>query len=155
GFAGRVKGTPVAIVPERGTLIVGGDGDLALLGRLLDTAEREASASPRYLSTALYCADERGVVMPFEVPPEHPLAARVRHAQHLLAGTEYTHQSECLEAQFAKSGTDIFVGTYGTVTDPDGIERSFTTWAEQVDGLLPRVDTILFGLRAGIDQWEP
>ena len=63
-FRGRVEGNPIAIIPERATLMVGGDGRPEMVERLLDKAGREFAASNRRLSPALYTADDSGKVVP-------------------------------------------------------------------------------------------
>src|SRR6185369_15379006 len=74
-FAGKVKGKPVAVVPHRSCVVVGGDGDHACLRRLIEFARREYEASPRAISPALYTVDAGGALAPLVLPGDHPLAS--------------------------------------------------------------------------------
>lgn len=144
-FEGRVKGRPVAIVPDRSTLIVGGSEDATLLERMLQLAEERAKASPRYLSVVPYTTDDAGRVVPFEVAGDHPLASALRRPCHLLAGTEYLSQKEHLNALHERDGTDIFVAAYGAIRTKDGLEHSYASWGENIDSLLPKTDLVAMG----------
>src|SRR5262249_7713443 len=120
-FEGKVKGRPVAIVPDRQTLVVGGEGAAARLAGLLALAEEKAEASPRPLSTVLYTLGDKPAVVPLELPQDHPLAGRLRHAQILFEGTEYHRQKEHLDAVFDRDQVDIFVASYGAIRGKDGV----------------------------------
>jgi hypothetical protein len=144
-FEGKVAGRPVAIVPNRNTLLVGGSEDLELLRHLLGRAEEAAASSPRYVSTMPYTVDEAGEVVPLQVAPEHPLAEPLRHARLLLAGMEYSLQKQHLDAVHEREGTDIFVATYGAFRDQAGREWSYTSWRQGVDSLLPEAEIIALG----------
>jgi hypothetical protein len=144
-FEGKVKGRPVAIVPDRSTLIVGGSEDTILLERMLALAEEKAKSSPRYLSMVPYTIDPAGTIIPFEVPAGHPLVPTLRHAYHLLAGTEYRSQKDHLNALHDRDGTDIFVASYGSIRGKDGIERSYASWGEGIDSLLPKTELLAIG----------
>ncbi len=66
-FRGRVSGNPIAIVPNRSTLIVSGDGDARAIARLARSAEAEFIASSRAVSAAVYTVDASGDVVPFHL----------------------------------------------------------------------------------------
>jgi hypothetical protein len=144
-FEGKVKGRPVAVVPDRKTLIVGGSEDAALLERMLMLAEEKARASPRYLSMVPYTTGPTGTIIPFELPAGDPLEPALRRAYHLLAGTEYHSQKDHLNALYDRDGTDIFVASYGSIRGKDGIERSYTSWGEGIDSLLPKTELLAIG----------
>jgi hypothetical protein len=141
-FASRVDGRPVAIAPERATLIVGGDGSTDCLRRLLDIAQRECKASPRSISPALYSVDSSGAVVPLELPADHPLRHDVELGHMSLAATEYETQKELLDKEL---GEDVFVATFAAVKNKDGSYMSYCTWAKDVPSLLPRTQQIALG----------
>jgi uncharacterized protein YtpQ (UPF0354 family) len=141
GFAGRVAGRPVAIVPSRSRLIVGGDGDEAGLRELIEGAQREFSAAARRLSPVLYTVDDDGRVIPLALPPTHPLANDVALKQLVFASYEYGAQQEYLQQAV---GDDTFVASMTAIQRDDGSTFSYTTWAEDVPSLLPRADLIFF-----------
>jgi hypothetical protein len=140
-FANRVTGRPVAIVPHRSFVLVGGDGDPACLERLIETAAREYRASPRRISPALYTADAKGAMVPLLLPPEHPLAAQVLRGHVLLASAEYQEQTAALQK---KHGDALFVASYECVESESGGVRGYTTWKEHLPSLLPRADELVF-----------
>lgn len=148
-FRGRVNGRPLAIVPDRRTLIVGGGDDLAVVNALLKTAQQMVEASPRPLSTLVYTCDAAGAVVPLEVPPEDPLWPALTQARHVFEANEYASQKAHLEAAHERDGVDIFVASYSVVRSPDGIQRSYAAWPEGVDTLLPRADCVGIGSRPG------
>jgi hypothetical protein len=138
-FRGKVSGRPVAILPERATLLIGGDGDERCLKRLIEMAERECAASRRSISPALYTVDDAGSVVPLVLAEGHPLAKDVALGHVKLAVGEYQTQKEILQARL---GDDVFVASYTGVQAPDGSVFSYATWTEGVHTLLPETDEV-------------
>jgi hypothetical protein len=122
-------------------LIVGGDGDVACVQRLIATAEREYAASPRAISPALYTVDEKGTVVPLVLPTGHPLANDVALGHLRMALVEYENQQKVLQETL---GEDIYVAGLTGVRLQDGTPTSFATWAAGVLSLLPKADAIAF-----------
>jgi hypothetical protein len=138
-FEGKVMGRPVAIVPHRSCLIVGGDGNDRCLHRLVESALTEYKAAPRRISPALYTVDDGGAVIPLVLPRSHPLAREVTRGHRVLAATTYTEQQEALQIRL---GEDIFVASCLDVKDKHGTEFTFTTWGHEVTSLLPRAERV-------------
>lgn len=140
-FSGKVDGKPVAIVPERSTLIVGGDGNAECLQRLIEMAEREYAASPRNISPALYTVDDDGKVIPLVLPASHHLANDVARGHLRLALAEYEAQKENLEAEVEDT---LFVASCMGFRKDDGSVSSVSTWTKEleVSTLLPKTDDI-------------
>ena len=145
GLASRVSGRPVAIVPSRSQLIVGGDGNEACLRALLEAAHREFMASPRSISPALYTVGDGGTVVPLVLPAGHPLAAEVAVGHISLAATEYKVQQDVLQPRL---GEGIFVATFQGIRKED-LVSSFTTWTQDVPSLLPEAAEIAIVPSAG------
>jgi hypothetical protein len=139
-FAGKVTGRPVAIVPHRSALLVGGDGDERCLRRLVDTAKAEYGATPRRISPALYTVDAAGKVVPFALPAGHPLASDVAVGHAMLALAEYEAQKEALKPRIEE---DVFIASFKAMKREDGSVYSFATWTEGVPTLLPETDEVL------------
>jgi hypothetical protein len=148
-FAGRVHGRPVAAVPERSTLLVGGDGDERCLRRLAEAAQAEYGASPRSISPALYTVDGAGRVVPLVLPADHPQAHQVALGHVTLAVAEYQAQTERLQAAV---GEDVFVAAYKGIDPKQGAPFGYTTWAQDVATLLPRADVVFLGVGAEHDE---
>jgi hypothetical protein len=140
-FRSKVAGRPVAIVPERSKLIVGGDGDERCLRRLIETAVREYGSSPRAISPALYTVvDDTDQVVPLLLHG-HALAHDVGVGHVQLAAAEYDKQRSTLQEQV---GDDVFVANYVGLRQVDGTPIGMTTWSEDVPTLLPVADRIAF-----------
>src|SRR5207248_5392300 len=92
GFANRVAGRPVAIVPSRSRLLVGGDGNEACLRALVESAQREFMAAPRSISPALYTVDDRDAVVPLVLPAGSALAAEVALGHVSFRSEEHTSE---------------------------------------------------------------
>ena len=138
GFEGRVSGRPVAIVPSRSRLIVGGDGDEAGLAQLIESAQREYAASPRSISPALYTVDDAGAVIPLVLPPSHPLAGKVVVGHAMLAADEYEVQRAHLQQRL---GDDVYVAKL-TAYEREHDVTIVTTWTEGALSLLPRANVV-------------
>jgi hypothetical protein len=142
GFAERVGGRPVAIVPHRGMLWVTAAENEAHLAILCDAAEKEFDASPRSISPAMYSVDDDGEVVPFHVDVTHALADRIHAGHLLLAEHEYGLQQQRVEADLDREGVDLFVATFRVLETEGRPSRSFCVWGHQVDSLLPRADLV-------------
>jgi hypothetical protein len=145
-FADKVKGRPVAIVPHRSLLIVGGDGDERCLRRLIESAKGEFQASPRRISPALYTIEKGGKVIPLELPVGHALAADVAVGHAAMAVGEYEVQKAQLEERLSE---DVFVASFNGIQRPDGGVLTYTTWSKDVPSLLPRADQVVLGFAPG------
>lgn len=139
-FKGKVHGNPIAAVPDRSMLLVGGDGDDACVERMLDVAGRQYGSSTRRISPALYTVDAEGTVVPFHAPPGHPLAVKVALAQVTLAMTEYQDQQKELQERL---GEDLFVAGYHANQTDDREVWSFCVWARGIPSLLPRTSHVM------------
>lgn len=143
-FRGKIDGNPIAIVPDRSTLMIGGDGRADMVERLVDKAKREFAASTRSLSPALYTVNDAGEVVPFSLPPNDPLATKVKLGHETLALFEYGQQKEALDKLHEKNGTDVFVATYLVFENANGTSvRSVSVWTKGVRSYLPRTEKVM------------
>lgn len=138
-FRGRVNGRPVAMVPHRSLLVVGGDGDPRCLRRLIDAAKAEFEASPRKISPALYTVDSADRVVPLVMPAGHPLAADVALGHATIAMAEYGAQHGPLQQHLGES---TFVAKLNAARGPEGTPLTLTTWTRSVPSLLPWADRV-------------
>jgi hypothetical protein len=150
-FAGKVKGRPVAIVPRRDLLIVGGDGDERCLRRLLDSALAEYESSPRCISVAPYTVDEKGLVVPLKLDAGHPLAQEVAVAHVKAAIAEYEKQKEPLQKRL---GEDVFVTPCRGLQSEDGQAFTCAIWSKDVTTLLPRADLVMLNVEPEFEDGE-
>ncbi len=145
-FRGKVEGNPIAIIPERATLMIAGDARAEMIERLLDKADREFMASNRRLSPALYSVNDEGRVVPCVLPDDHPLAAKVKIAHERLALYEYEQQKKALEELYAATGFDVYLSSYSVFKDTRGEPRSLCFWPKGVRSYLPRTQSVMAGI---------
>jgi len=150
-FAGKVKGRPVAIVPRRDLLIVGGDGDEQCLRRLVNSAMAEFEGAPRRISPTLYTVDDKSVVVPLKLDPGHPLASDVAVAHVKAAIAEYETQKDPLQKRL---GEDVFVASCNGLKGDDGQAFTYAVWSKDVPTVLPRTDLVMLLMEPGVKGSE-
>ncbi|HEX7664672.1 MAG TPA: DUF1444 family protein [Polyangiaceae bacterium] len=141
-FRGKVEGNPIAIMPDRSTVIIGGDARPDMVTWLLEKAEREFGASPRRLSPALYGVDDEGRVVPYRRTADDELAKKVDLAHERLAMYEYGNQKEYFDAANEREGVDVFIASYQVFKSEDGALNVMSLWTETVHTVLPRTRTV-------------
>lgn len=141
----RVEGRPLAIIPERSMLFVGGDARPEMVRWLADAAQREHDASNRSISPAVYTVDEAGTVVPYRSTGGDEIANLVRMGHTKLLGQTYEEQKALLEPYYEKIGFDVFVATVSVLRLNDGRPLSWCTWAEGIESLLPKTDVVMVG----------
>jgi hypothetical protein len=108
-----VKGDPVALVPNRDTLIVTGSDDSAGLASMAALAEK-ARAHPRpLLSIPLRLEGDRWT--PFLPARNHAHFPAFKMLWLQSTANDYADQAESLKALYEKTGEDIFVATFSAV----------------------------------------
>ncbi|MBL8720047.1 MAG: DUF1444 domain-containing protein [Myxococcales bacterium] len=142
-FTGRVDGRPIAIVPERAQLWIGGDARPEMIERLAGMAEREYEASNRSISPAVYTVADDGTVVPLRLPSGHPCANQVRLGHVKLALREYGEQKDALDARHERENIDLFVASVSGLQRSDGFPLTWAMWGEGIDTLLPVVDVVM------------
>jgi hypothetical protein len=136
-----VRGRPVAIVPNRDTLLIAGQDDVEGL-QLLATLAEEASQKPRPISTVTLTLvdDEWQTWLP---EPTSPAYNRLHELQLRSIGGEYTDQKELLEQLHTARHEDIFVASFSGIQDSKtGQMSSYCIWPRGVRALLPETEEI-------------
>jgi hypothetical protein len=154
-FAGKVRGNPVAIIPDRSRMLITGDGDGHALARLARSAEAEFRAAARSISPAVYTASADGAVQPLHLASDHPEHFLVERGHRVLAASSYAEQQQRLEKQFERDGIDIFVASLGLFADKvTGETKSWATMPEGVDSLLPEADVVFLAGGEDEGKWQ-
>jgi hypothetical protein len=139
----QVRGDPVALVPNRDTLLVTGSEDAAGLLAVVATAA-EAMKKPRFLSGVAVRLTDGGWEQ-YLPPANHPAYVRFRLLRAHSLGREYNQQGEALQALHEKTETDLFVASYSLLRKKDSDEvMSYCVWSEDVVSLLPEADVVYF-----------
>ncbi len=138
-----VRGQPVAMVPNRDTLLIAGQDDPEGL-QLLATLADEASQKPRPISGAILTLedDEWQTWLP---DPASPAYNRLHELQLRSLGGEYTDQKELLEQLHSKRGEGLFVSPFsGVQNSQTGHTASYCCWPRGVPTLLPETEQVFF-----------
>jgi hypothetical protein len=144
--AADIGDTVVAVAADRDQLLlIDADHPEALAGMLEPALEHYPSA-PRRLSPVPYLVSETGIT-PWLPAGDHPARPLADTATHILAATEYADQQARLEQQLGEAGEDVYVARHTLMRDQDsGQMWSWAAWVKEVtNGLLPRVDVVMFG----------
>jgi hypothetical protein len=146
-----VRGEPIAMVPNRDTLIVTGSEDEAGLEVMCKIAE-DSFQKPRPISTvALRLAgDQWEAWLPDR---DCALFDKFRELKLRTLGMEYNDQKELLNQIHQRNQKDIVVAAYGAVQRKNtGQITTYSLWSQGVTTLLPETDDIILlrpGLAAG------
>ena len=141
--AHEVDGDPVAMVPNRDTLLLTGSQDEKGL-EIMAIAAEKAIQQPRPIH-AMPLSLEFGAWTPFLPPKEMSAYARCKQMVVNSLGQDYVEQKRLLTAMSHKLDGDLFVASYGVMRNTrTGELASFCTWTRGVDSLLPRTDLIHF-----------
>lgn len=138
-----VRGRPVAMVPNRDTLLIAGQDDVEGL-QLLATLAEEASQKPRPISTVTLTLvdDEWQTWLP---EPTSPAYNRLHDLQLQSIGGEYNDQKELLEQLHAARHEDVFVASFSGMQDSKtGQTASYCVWPRGVATLLPETEEVFF-----------
>lgn len=148
-FAGKVEGRPIAVVPDRSMLFIGGDAHPRTVIRLCELAEREYAASTRNVSCGVYAVDGEGKLVPYLRAVEDEATSRVREAHLKFLGTEYGTQKAALDEHHQKTGVDVFVATFTGARDAKGQAFSYCTWVPEILSLLPKTSLVAIAQQEG------
>lgn len=137
-----LRGSPVAMAPNRDTLLITGEGDAAgleLMARLTEAALEE----PRPISGIPVWLDD-DVWRPFVPDEDHPMYLPFGKLRVLSLAGDYASQKQLLDALHQKTGEDVFVATYSVIEHEETRRfSSYCTWAKDVRTLLPRTDHVV------------
>jgi hypothetical protein len=137
-----IRGRPVAVVPNRASLLVTGEDDLDGLRAMLELAEKEIEGA-RPLTAVPHVLD--GNRWSELRPADEGLARRCAAIAAKDDANLYAEQSRLLTKYFEATGADVFVGNILWMPDGSGGQVSVCSWAQGVLTLLPKTERIAFG----------
>jgi hypothetical protein len=141
--AHEVRGEPVAMVPNRDTLLLTGSEDDEGLAQMATLAEK-ALENPRPISGAAVRLEGDSWV-PFLPDSEHPAHSRFRLLAVRSMAQDYAEQSELLKALHDENEEDVFVASFTAMQQKEsGRVRSYCVWSEGIESLLPRTEEVFF-----------
>ncbi|MCL2824884.1 MAG: hypothetical protein FWD57_12925 [Polyangiaceae bacterium] len=138
-FRKKVDGRPIAIMPDRSTVIIGGDGRTETIETMAQFADGVYKTSTRIISPALYtCTDDGQSVSPYHRATGHTkIVVDLGHG--LLQHAEYCQQKEVLDKTLRPE--EAFVATHSVGRTAEGV-FSHASWTKGVETYLPEVDRV-------------
>jgi|GEM_PF-1344514 uncharacterized protein YtpQ (UPF0354 family) len=139
----RLKGDPIAMLPNPDSLLLTGSKDYDGLRLMLDFA-KEALAEPRPMyALPLKLDDEQWQT--WSVPDGHSLSNEFRVLRLHSLASDYSEQKELLEQLFELERREVNVAAV-EISDDKKTKTvfSYTIWKEGQETLLPVTDQILF-----------
>ncbi len=146
-----VSGQPVAIVPNRDTLIITGSEDDQGLALMADFAE-DALAAPRPMS-AIPMVLKEGEWQGWRPASDHPLFHRFHSLEVKSLASEYAEQKGLLETLFRQRKLDRSVASYSAVEQENHGSFSFCLWSQGVETFLPVTQKIIFYQEGSQQLW--
>ena len=126
----ELDGSPVAMIPNRDSILITGSDDPVGLAMMAELAAKRLE-EPYSLSGVPLILDD-GEWVDWMPPPDHPSYARFRELELNFIGAEYTEQKQLIDAAHERGGIDIFTASFSAATGPDGTQVSFCVWGEGV-----------------------
>jgi hypothetical protein len=156
-FERRVDGRPLAAIPERSMLLIGGDANEDAVVWLQKKAKELYENARAGLSPALYTVaadDPAGRVVPYLPEGREGVAFDVRVAHLVLAGNEYDRQKQHLDKVHERTEQAIFVASFRVRASDDGRTFSSSVWRSNLRTYLPRSDEIALAFGDDFDAIE-
>lgn len=145
----RVKGDPVAVVPNRLMTIVTGSDDLPMLELMLELCRRGLTQDRPVSAIPLRLEGQRWYTWQPEL--DHPSLIEFAHLRLQELADAYAIQKQVLE----KQGEARFLATYSAALTPGSPGFSYATWTEGVETLLPTAERIAFVRSCADGSLEP
>lgn len=137
-----LRGDPIAMVPNRETLLVTGSEDSDGLAALATIAVEAFQHERRISGIPLRFAD--GEWQEWTPPLDHKCLPEFDRLRVATRGGEYESQKVVLDKRHLETGRDVFVASYAALQeDATGRIKSYCTWARGVPSLLPKTDLIM------------
>ncbi|MDP9605555.1 UNVERIFIED_ORG: hypothetical protein J2W38_005369 [Variovorax paradoxus] len=151
-----LNGDPVAMVPNRTSLLICGAGDAAALENMVATARRVLHEQSRPLGAEMFRLRDK--TWSLWTPPGQAgalLAVLLREEK----AVDYNDQRQALERAHEDAGIDVYVAKHTLLQrDADGSLVSFAVLSKGVDTWLPEVDLVFLleaeGEMPTIIAWE-
>jgi len=137
-----VKGSHVVMAPDRNVLLVTGSDDAEGLVRVAEEAKHILGESPRPLCGLAFILDG-STWEPYLPAADAPSYSELSLLACQYMASAYNEQKSRLEAIHERDGADLYVATYSAMQNSDsGRVQSYSTWARDVDSLLPVTDLV-------------
>jgi len=140
----EVQGAPIAMTPNRDTLLLTGSEDEVGLGMMAELAENALTDQPRPMAATPMRLDG-DQWLPWMPAEAHPLFEQFQRMEVRFLHQEYEAQKLLLDAINEKGAIDVFVASYSAVQKRDtGDLVSYCVWTQGVETLLPQAQKVAF-----------
>lgn len=149
-----VRGTPVAMVPNRTCLLITGENDEQGITAMIAVSEKLLIEDSRPLGAEMFRLDSQNW-KPWQ--PDGDAGIRLHNLQLRMLASDYEMQQRALNHRLKVAGEDVFVATY-SVAQREGVARfhSFSVLTRGVDTFLPKTDLVyLADLETKESFWVP
>lgn len=143
----ELDGRPVALVPNRNSLLIAGEDDPTGLELLAGLGAQQLEEA--YALSGVPVVLDGDAWIDWRPPADHPLARRFREMELRWIGPLYTAQKDLLNAAHEAEGSGPFVAGFSAIEKQDGELVSYCVWAEGVDTLLPVAQKVVFVREVG------
>uniref|UniRef100_UPI004039F8FB hypothetical protein n=1 Tax=Variovorax sp. BK018 TaxID=3450241 RepID=UPI004039F8FB len=135
-----LNGDPIAMVPNRTSLLVCGASDVAALEQMITTARRVLREQSRPLSADMFRLHDK-TWSPWTPPAQ--AGALLATLQREEKAVDYNDQQEALIKAHEQAGIDVFVAKHNLLQrDIDGSLVSFAVLPKGLDTWLPEADLV-------------
>ena len=138
----ELDGAPVAIVPNRDSILITGSEDNVGLQMMADLALKQFGEAYSLSGIPLILQD--GEWVDWMSPPSCPSYENFRELELRFLGSVYADHKQMLDAAHQRGGIDIYVADFSAVTKPNGKPVSYCVWGEGVETLLPVTQKVVF-----------
>jgi uncharacterized protein YtpQ (UPF0354 family) len=135
-------GIPIAMVPNRDTLLLTGSNSEVGIKMMVELAEKELAENPRPL-IATMLAFEHGEWNDWQLPSDHPSHEAYRRCVLGWTQFEYENQKKLLDQICDQELIEQFNASY-TVISKDDKHMSYCVWGKDIISSLPRTDLVAF-----------
>jgi hypothetical protein len=138
----ELEGSPVAMVPNRDSILITGSEDNVGLEMMAELAMKGLDQPYSLSGIPLILQD--GEWVDWMPPSTCPSYAKFRELELRFYYSIYAEQKKLLDAAHERGGRDIYVATFSAVSKEDRGPVSYRTWTKEVDTLLPVTQKVFF-----------
>ena len=136
-----IAGQPIAMVPNRDTLLITGSESEVGQKMMLELAQKTLAEQPRPLTATPLILDQDEQWIDWDPPPENPLYQHYRELKLGWLASEYADQQKLLLAIHQQEHVPLGVADFSAL-QTDGQMLSYSIWGRGAPTLLPETDLI-------------
>ncbi len=137
-----IKGQPVAMVPNRDTLLISGTDSEVGLRMMVEFAMKQLQEQPRPLIATPLVLNANDEWVDWLPDPNDEIFGQFQQMKLGWLQQEYHEQKEILEKLLEQQEIDEFVASY-TVAEKEGVLQSYCVWTNSVVSRLPQTDLVM------------